>query len=181
LRLHPSIIALKQKVESEHKEGKYDIDLTYITSRGNWYDISWKGDESKSGGIATNIGVHFYDMLSWIFGDVQENIVHLREKDKSSGYLEFEKARVSWFLSIDENSLPNRIKEIGQRTYRSILIDDEEIEFSAGFTDLHTVSYQGVLKGNGFGLMDAKKSVEIVHQIRNNEIVQKGEKHPFCI
>jgi UDP-N-acetyl-2-amino-2-deoxyglucuronate dehydrogenase len=181
LRLHPSIIALKQKVESEHKEGKYDIDLTYITSRGNWYDISWKGDESKSGGIATNIGVHFYDMLSWIFGDVQENIVHLREKDKSSGYLEFEKARVRWFLSIDENSLPNRIKEIGQRTYRSILIDDEEIEFSAGFTDLHTVSYQGILKGNGFGLEDAKKSVEIVHQIRNNEIVQKGEKHPFFV
>ncbi len=180
LRLHPSIIALKKKVESECKEGKYDIDLTYITSRGNWYDISWKGDESKSGGIATNIGVHFYDMLSWIFGDVQENVVHLREKDKSSGYLEFEKARVRWFLSIDENSLPNRIKEVGQRTYRSILIDDEEIEFSAGFTDLHTVSYQGILKGNGFGLEDAKKSVEIVHQIRNNEIVQKEEKHPFC-
>ncbi|MDD7913398.1 Gfo/Idh/MocA family oxidoreductase [Polaribacter ponticola] len=180
LRLHPSIIALKQKVERENKKGKYDIDLTYITSRGNWYDVSWKGDASKSGGIATNIGIHFYDMLSWIFGDVQENVVHLRDKDKSAGYLEFEKARVRWFLSIDENSLPQNIKEIGQRTYRSILIDNEEIEFSAGFTDLHTVSYQGILKGEGFGLKDAKKSVDIVHQIRNNEIIQKGGKHPFC-
>jgi UDP-N-acetyl-2-amino-2-deoxyglucuronate dehydrogenase len=180
LRLHPSIIALKQKVERENKKGKYDIDLTYITSRGNWYDISWKGDASKSGGIATNIGIHFYDMLSWIFGDVQENVVHLRGKDKSAGYLEFEKARVRWFLSIDESSLPKNIKEIGQRTYRSILIDNEEIEFSSGFTDLHTVSYQGILKGKGFGLKDARKSVEIVHKIRNNEIVQKGEKHPFC-
>ena len=180
LRLHPSIIALKNKVATENKKEKYDIDLTYITSRGNWYDVSWKGDESKSGGIATNIGIHFYDMLSWIFGDVQENVVHLREKDKAAGYLEFENARVRWFLSIDENSLPKKIKEKGQRTYRSILIDNEEIEFSAGFTDLHTVSYQGVLNGNGFGLKDAKKSVEIVHQIRNNEISQKKEKHPFC-
>ena len=167
LRLHPSIIALKQKVDKENKKEKYDIDLTYIASRGNWYDVSWKGDESKSGGIATNIGIHFYDMLSWIFGDVQENIVHLRQKDKAAGYLEFKNARVRWFLSINENDLPKKIKEKGQRTYRSILIDSEEIEFSAGFTDLHTVSYQGILKGDGFGLMDAKKSVEIVHQIRN--------------
>ena len=180
LRLHPSIIALKNKVAAENKKEKYDIDLTYITSRGNWYDVSWKGDESKSGGIATNIGIHFYDMLSWIFGDVQENVVHLREKDKAAGYLEFENARVRWFLSIDENSLPKKIKEKGQRTYRSILIDNEEIEFSAGFTDLHTVSYQGILNGNGFGLKDAKKSVEIVHQIRNNKISQQKEKHPFC-
>ena len=180
LRLHPSIIALKQKVDKENKKEKYDIDLTYIASRGNWYDVSWKGDESKSGGIATNIGIHFYDMLSWIFGDVQENIVHLRQKDKAAGYLEFKNARVRWFLSINENDLPKKIKEKGQRTYRSILIDSEEIEFSAGFTDLHTVSYQGILKGDGFGLMDAKKSVEIVHQIRNNEILQKKEKHPFC-
>jgi UDP-N-acetyl-2-amino-2-deoxyglucuronate dehydrogenase len=180
LRLHPSIIALKNKVDAAGKKEKYDIDLTYITSRGNWYDVSWKGDESKSGGIATNIGVHFYDMLYWIFGDVQENIVHLREKDKAAGYLEFKNARVRWFLSINENSLPKKIKEKGQRTYRSILIDNEEIEFSAGFTDLHTISYQGILNGNGFGLKDAKQSVEIVHQIRNNEISLKKEKHPFC-
>jgi UDP-N-acetyl-2-amino-2-deoxyglucuronate dehydrogenase len=179
LRLHPSIIALKNKVDTENKKEKYDIDLTYITARGNWYAASWKGDESKSGGIATNIGIHFYDMLSWIFGDVQENSVHLREKDKAAGYLEFEKARVRWFLSIDENSLPKQIKEIGQRTYRSILIDNEEIEFSNGFTDLHTVSYKGILNGNGFGLQEAKQSVEIVHLIRNTNIIQKGEKHPF--
>ena len=179
LRLHPSIIALKQKVDKENKKEKYDIDLTYIASRGNWYDVSWKGDLSKSGGIATNIGIHFYDMLSWIFGEVQENIVHLREKDKAAGYLEFKNARVRWFLSIDENDLPKKINEKGQRTYRSILIDKEEIEFSTGFTDLHTLSYQGILKGDGFGLKEAKKSIEIVHQIRNTIIIQKGEKHPF--
>ncbi|WP_271406743.1 Gfo/Idh/MocA family protein [Tenacibaculum soleae] len=179
LRLHPSIIALKNKVASENKKEKYDIDLTYITSRGNWYDVSWKGDESKSGGIATNIGVHFYDMLSWIFGEVQENLVHLREKDKSAGYLEFENARVRWFLSIDENSLPKQIQEVGQRTYRSITVDGEEIEFSGGFTELHTESYKGILKGNGFGLMDAKASIEIVHDIRNTELVNLGEKHLF--
>jgi UDP-N-acetyl-2-amino-2-deoxyglucuronate dehydrogenase len=179
LRLHPSIIALKNKVDTENKKGKYDVDLTYITSRGNWYDVSWKGNESKSGGIATNIGVHFYDMLSGVFGDVQENIVHLREKDKSAGYLEFENARVRWFLSIDENSLPNDVKEKKQRTYRSITVDGDEIEFSSGFTELHTESYKGILKGHGFGLTDAKLSIEIVHDIRNIDLVNHGEKHYF--
>nr|WP_299034726.1 Gfo/Idh/MocA family oxidoreductase [uncultured Tenacibaculum sp.] len=181
LRLHPSIIALKEKITSENKKEKYDVDLTYITSRGNWYDVSWKGDESKSGGIATNIGIHFFDMLSWIFGNVQENIVHLREKDKSAGYLEFEKARVRWFLSIDEKTLPKNIQEIGQRTYRSITINNEEIEFSQGFMDLHTVSYQEILKGAGFGLSDARSSIEIVHKIRNKNLEIKGEKHLFLI
>ena len=179
LRLHLAILALKAKVASEAKQGKYDIDLTYITSRGRWYDNSWKGDESKSGGIATNIGVHFYDMLSWVFGAVQENIVHLREKHKASGYLEFENARVRWFLSIDENDLPQPVKEKGQRTYRSITIDHQELEFSAGFTELHTKSYQEILKGNGFGLSDVRKSIEIVHDIRNASIVKNGEQHPF--
>jgi len=179
LRLHPSIIALKKKIENGPKDKIYDVDLTYITSRGNWYDISWKGDESKSGGIATNIGVHFYDMLSWVFGEVKTNIVHLREKDKSAGFLEFEKARARWFLSIDENSLPKEVREKGQRTYRSIVVDNEEIEFSGGFTELHTQSYKGILKGNGFGLLDAKQSIEIVHDIRNASIILKGEKHPF--
>jgi UDP-N-acetyl-2-amino-2-deoxyglucuronate dehydrogenase len=179
LRLHSAIVALKAKVASEAKQVKYDIDLTYITSRGRWYDNSWKGDESKSGGIATNIGVHFYDMLSWVFGAVQENIVHLREKHKASGYLEFENARVRWFLSIDENDLPQPVKEKGQRTYRSITIDHQELEFSAGFTELHTKSYQEILKGNGFGLSDVRKSIEIVHDIRNANIVKNGEQHPF--
>ena len=180
LRLHPSIIALKQKVDAAQTHQKYDVDLTYITSRGRWYDISWKGDQSKSGGIATNIGVHFYDMLSWIFGPVQENIVHLRTQHKASGYLEFEKARVRWFLSIDEHSLPKAVQQKGQRTYRSISINDEEIEFSAGFTDLHTVSYTEIIKGNGFGLADSEDSIKIVHDIRNLTILKKGEKHPFC-
>ena len=180
LRLHPSIIALKNKVMSASKKKKYDIDLTYITSRGKWYDISWKGDESKSGGIATNIGVHFYDMLSWIFGEVQENLVHLRAKDKSSGYLEFNNARVRWFLSINEHDLPVHIKEKGHRTYRSITIDDKEFEFSSGFTDLHTKSYEHILKGEGFGMQEAQKSIQIVHDIRNTSITIKGNLHPFC-
>jgi UDP-N-acetyl-2-amino-2-deoxyglucuronate dehydrogenase len=179
LRLHSAIVALKAKVVSEAKNEKYDIDLTYITSRGKWYDNSWKGDESKSGGIATNIGVHFYDMLSWVFGEVQENTVHLLEKHKASGYLEFENARVRWFLSIDENDLPESVNEKGQRTFRSIAIDNKELEFSDGFTELHTKSYQEILKGNGFGLADVRKSIEIVHDIRNASISQNGEKHPF--
>ncbi|WP_299057967.1 Gfo/Idh/MocA family oxidoreductase [uncultured Polaribacter sp.] len=179
LRLHPSIIALKSKVALANKNEKYDVDLTYITSRGKWYDISWKGDESKSGGIATNIGVHFYDMLSWIFGEVQENKVHLREKSKSAGYLEFKNARVRWFLSIDENDLPIYIKEKQQKTFRSITVDQQELEFSDGFTDLHTTSYQEILKGNGFGLKDSEKSIQIVHDIRNLAISKNGEKHAF--
>ena len=180
LRLHPSIIALKKKIELANSKTKYDVDLTYITSRGKWYDISWKGDSSKSGGIATNIGIHFFDMLAWLFGNVQENTVHLREKDKSAGYLEFEKARVRWYLLIDENSLPNRIAQLGQRTYRSITINGEELEFSSGFTELHTDSYLQILKGEGFGLDDAKESIKIAQKIRNNGILTKGEKHPFC-
>lgn len=180
LRLHPSIIALKNKVDNSDSNAKFDVELTYITSRGNWYDISWKGDESKSGGIATNIGIHFYDMLGWIFGEVKEVKVHLREKSRASGFLEFEKARVRWFLSIDENDLPNTVKVKGQRTYRSITIDNEEIEFSGGFTELHTESYKNILSGNGFGLEDAKPSIEIVHSIRNKDFTLKSDlKHPF--
>jgi UDP-N-acetyl-2-amino-2-deoxyglucuronate dehydrogenase len=181
LRLHPSIIALKNKIENGPKNKVYDIDLTYITSRGNWYGISWKGNESKSGGVATNIGVHFYDMLFWIFGEVKTNIVHVREKDKSAGYLEFEKARVRWFLSINEKDLPSEVRMWRQITFRSIKIENEEIEFSGGFTDLHTKSYEEILNGNGFGLFDAKPSIEIVHDIRNKEVILKGEIHPFLI
>ncbi|WP_299837333.1 Gfo/Idh/MocA family oxidoreductase [uncultured Tenacibaculum sp.] len=179
LRLHPSVIALKQKVQAQNNKAKYEIDLTYITSRGKWYDISWKGDESKSGGIVTNIGIHFFDMLTWIFGNVQESEVHLREHDKASGYLELENARVRWFLSIDSNSLPKEIKEKGQRTYRSITVEGEEIEFSQGFTDLHTKTYEEVLKGNGFSLKDARSSIETVYNIRNTDIINKGIKHPY--
>ena len=179
LRLHTAIIALKKKVDATPKNGKSEIDLTYITSRGKWYDASWKGESSKSGGIATNIGVHFYDMLSWIFGSVQENVVHLRTPHKAAGYLEFENARVRWFLSIDAEDLPKEVKEKQQRTFRAITIDREELEFSDGFTELHTISYQKILQHQGFGLAEVRPSIEIVHDIRNAEIENLGYKHPF--
>jgi UDP-N-acetyl-2-amino-2-deoxyglucuronate dehydrogenase len=181
LRLHPSIIALKEKVENGPKDKIYDIDLSYLTSRGKWYFISWKGDNSKSGGIATNIGIHFYDMLTWIFGSVKQNVCHVSDEDKAAGFLELERARVRWFLSVNYDLIPEHIKATGQRTYRSITVEGEEIEFSGGFTDLHTKSYEAVLEGNGFGLMEAKTSIDIVHDIRNSTpIGLKGDYHPFC-
>jgi len=181
LRVHPSIIALKEKIERGPKDKIYDVDLTYLTSRGNWYYTSWKGDVSKSGGIATNIGVHFFDMLSWVFGDVKQNIVHVSTHDRASGYLEFQQARVRWFLSINYDVLPEDIKAKGQRTYRSITIEGEELEFSGGFTDLHTVSYQEILKGNGYGLEAPRQAIEIVHHVRHaTPIGLQGEYHPFA-
>ena len=184
LRLHDSIIKLKEKVQKELKENPnkiYDIDLTYLTSRGKWYFISWKGDESKSGGIATNIGVHFFDMLTYIFGDVEENIVHLKTEFANAGYLKLKNARVRWFLSVKYDYIPDSIKAIGQRTYRSITVDGEEIEFSGGFTELHTRSYEEILKGNGFGLDEAYGSIRTVSEIRKKEAIGlKGEYHPFC-
>ncbi|MDB2362718.1 Gfo/Idh/MocA family oxidoreductase [Flavobacteriales bacterium] len=181
LRLHPSIIALKEKVENGPKDKIYDIDLSYLTSRGKWYFISWKGDNSKSGGIATNIGIHFYDMLTWIFGSVKQNVCHVSDEVKAAGFLELERARVRWFLSVNYDLIPEHIKATGQRTYRSITVEGEEIEFSGGFTDLHTKSYEAVLEGNGFGLMEAKTSIDIVHDIRNSTPVGlKGDYHPFC-
>lgn len=180
LRLHPALIALKKEVDQQNLDRKYEIDLTYITSRGSWYFISWKGALEKSGGIATNIGIHFYDMLIWIFGKVQENVVHLQEPDKSAGYLELEKARVRWFLSVDETTLPAGIRADGQRTFRSITVDGKEIEFSGGFTDLHTLSYQDILDGHGFGLTQARPSIETVYTIRNARPDRRmGEQHPF--
>ncbi|MEW7277942.1 Gfo/Idh/MocA family oxidoreductase [Aquimarina sp. 2201CG1-2-11] len=180
LRIHESIIALKKKVDEGPKDKIYDIDLTYLTSRGNWYHASWKGDVAKSGGIATNIGVHFYDMLSWIFGKVTQNKVHMLTKDTAAGYLEFERARVRWFLSIDYNNIPEVAKQEGKRTYRSITVDGEEIEFSSGFTELHTKSYQSILKGEGYGLEDARQSIQIVHDIRNAKLSGlKGDYHPM--
>jgi len=184
VRLHPSIVKLKKKVEKELKENPnkvYDIDLTYLTSRGKWYFISWKGDERKSGGVATNIGIHFFDMLTWIFGEVEENIVHVKTEYANGGFLKLKHANVRWFLSVIYDYIPDEIKAKGQRTYRSIKVDGEEIEFSGGFTDLHTRSYEEILKGNGFGLDEAKPSIEIVSTIRNlNAVGLKGEYHPFC-
>lgn len=181
LRLHPSIIELKKMVDEGPDDKIYDIELSYITSRGRWYHISWKGDIQKSGGIATNIGVHFFDMLTWIFGSVKQNIVHISRDDKASGYLELEKARVKWYLSVDFSDIPVEIKETGQRTFRSITVNNNEIEFSDGFTDLHTLSYQHILDGKGFGIYDSKPAIDTVYQIRNNTpIGLKGEYHPFC-
>lgn len=180
LRLHPSIIALKKEVEAS--PGKtYDVDLTYITSRGNWYYTSWKGDVAKSGGIATNIGVHFFDMLGWIFGDLKQNVVHIHSHDRAAGYLEFERARVRWFLSINEKNLPVTDAKKGQRTYRSITVAGKTVEFSGGFTDLHTLSYSNIIDGKGFGLDDADKATQIVHEIRNSEqIGLKGDYHELA-
>ena len=183
LRLHPSIIALKEAVAAEIAENSdkvFDVDLTYLTSRGHWYFTSWKGDETKSGGIATNIGVHFYDMLGWVFGGLIKNEPHLKQMDASAGYLEFKHAKVRWFLSINYDHIPEGVKATGQRTYRSITVDSKEIEFSGGFTDLHTASYQHILGGDGFGLEEARKSIEIVSEIRNQDVVlNKSDVHPF--
>jgi UDP-N-acetyl-2-amino-2-deoxyglucuronate dehydrogenase len=180
LRLHPKIMELREKIRNGPKDKIYDIDMTYVTSRGNWYSVSWKGDNQKSGGVATNIGIHFFDMLSWIFGEPRKNIVHLSEPDKAAGYLELEKARVRWFLSIDYNDIPASYKESGKRTFRSITVDGEEIEFSEGFTDLHTLTYKEILAGKGFGLKDARQSVETAYLIRNAKpLGPKGDYHPF--
>lgn len=181
LRYHPSILALREKIKNGPKDKIYDIDMSYVTSRGNWYHYSWKGDVQKSGGVATNIGVHFFDMLSWIFGEVKENIVQIMKPDKVAGYLVLKNARVRWFLSVDYNDIPDNIKAQGQRTYRSITVEGEEIEFSGGFTDLHTTTYEQIFKGNGFGLEDSKSSIETVFNIRNSVPVGlKGEYHPFA-
>lgn len=180
LRLHPTLVALKKRIADGPADKIYDVDLTYITSRGKWYNISWKGDSAKSGGIATNIGVHFFDMLTWIFGKVKQNAVHVREENTASGYLELERARVRWFLSTDYSSLPEVAKLSNKQTYRSLQIEGGEIEFSDGFTDLHTACYEQILAGNGFGLSEASQSIEIVHTIRNVGMTRpNGEYHPL--
>ena len=181
LRLHPDIIALRDKISNGDPGKVHDIDLAYITSRGNWYYTSWKGDLIKSGGIATNIGIHFFDMLIWIFGKVQQNVIHLHTHDRAAGFLQLEKARVRWFLSINENTLPKAIRDKGQRTYRSLTMEGQEIEFSEGFTDLHTKSYEAILAGNGFNLTEAMPSIELVHTIRTQTPVGlKGDFHPLA-
>ncbi|HPA86163.1 MAG TPA: Gfo/Idh/MocA family oxidoreductase [Bacteroidales bacterium] len=180
LRLHPRIVELREKIRKGPKNKVYDIDLSYITSRGNWYYISWKGDVQKSGGVATNIGIHFFDMLGWIFGDTERIVVHVSQPNKAAGYLELENARVRWFLSIDYNDLPEAAKASGKRMFRSITIEGEEIEFSEGFGDLHTVSYREILDGKGFGLNDARQSVITAFTIRNsNPVGLVGDYHPM--
>jgi UDP-N-acetyl-2-amino-2-deoxyglucuronate dehydrogenase len=181
LRLHPSIIALREKTTAASaSKTKFDVDLTYITSRGNWYLESWKGDTEKSGGIATNIGVHFFDMLHFLFGNLQSNTVHLTSDTKAGGYLEYERARVRWFLSIDSNDVPAAELARGQRTYRSITVSGEEIEFSGGFADLHTRSYEEILSGRGFGLQENRVAIEAVAAIRTSPVIGlTGDYHPL--
>lgn len=180
LRLHPKIVELRNKILNGPKDKVYDVDLTYITSRGNWYYISWKGDIQKSGGVATNIGVHFFDMLGWIFGEVKNNVVNISEYNKAGGYLELKNARVRWFLSLDFNDIPQEFREKGQRTFRSIVVEGDEIEFSEGFTDLHTATYREIIEGRGFGLDQARQSVNTVYTIRNaRPIGLQGNYHPI--
>lgn len=183
LRLHPAIVDLRERVRRELVSDPakvYDIDLTYLTSRGRWYFISWKGDVSKSGGVATNIGVHFFDMLSWIFGPARENRVHLSQEDAAAGFLHLAHARVRWFLSVNSDYLPAEAKAKGQRAFRSITMDGEAFEFSEGFTDLHTAAYRHILDGQGFRLEEARPSIEIVHAIRQAQpLGARGDYHPF--
>lgn len=180
LRLHPAICTLQKRVKEAKSDTKHEVDLTYITSRGHWYHQSWKGNIDKSGGIATNIGVHFFDMLHFVFGALQENVVHLSTSGKAAGYLEYERARVRWFLSVDVEDVPSSIREKGQRTYRSITVDGEEIEFSGGFTGLHTRSYEEILAGRGFGVEENRTAITTVSAIRDAKIsTLTSDYHPF--
>ncbi len=181
LRHHPAVMQLKERIQNGPEDKIYDIDLSYITSRGSWYFYSWKGKQEKSGGVGTNIGIHFFDMLTWIFGPVKENIVHISQCDKAAGFLQLEKARVRWFLSVNSSDLPERVKESGQPTYRSLTLNGEEFEFSGGFTDLHTQSYKHILQGDGFGLNTVKPSISIAYEIRNaHPVGLRGEYHPLA-
>lgn len=170
LRLHPAIIALKEKIAAASAGKKHTVNLQYITSRGHWYHTSWKGDMEKSGGIATNIGVHFFDMLLWVFGAVKENRVTEHTSKTAAGHLELERANVNWMLSIDANTLPEEARAAGKKTYRTLTIDGEGFEFSDGFTELHTKSYEEILRGNGFRIKETKAAIELVHEIRKNKI-----------
>lgn len=180
LRVHPSLIELKKKLESE-KQKKHEVILTYITSRGPWYKYSWKGDNQKSGGIATNIGIHFFDLLMWYFGSMERIEVHYSSEDKMSGFIELKGANVKWFLSLDRNDLPEEVVKNGKTTFRSIKVDEKEVEFTEGFTDLHTKVYSETLEGRGFGIEISRPSVELVHKIRNEKIIDKPTTiHPFA-
>lgn len=181
LRLHPSVKKLQEQIQGEHKKEKYEVDLTYITSRGPWYYASWKGVQEKSGGIATNIGIHFFDLLLWLFGRVEDNVVYVNTHDRASGFLELEKARVKWFLSINPDTLPEEVAQKGSRTHRSLKINGREFDFSSGFEDLHTLSYKEILAGRGFSLTDSAQSIQLAYGIRNALNTELDEKaHPLA-
>ncbi|MHB0971399.1 MAG: Gfo/Idh/MocA family oxidoreductase [Thermoanaerobaculia bacterium] len=179
LRVHPKLVELKERIAAQSFERKADVELTYLTSRGGWYDVSWKGSEEKSGGVVTNIGIHFYDLLMWLFGDVQRMEVHLRDPHRAAGFIELKNANVRWFLSVDSRDLPFVPVPGGKTTHRSITVDGEELEFTEGFTDLHTRLYERTLAGSGFGISEARPSIELVHRIRHEPIVANPElAHP---
>ena len=171
LRLHPQLIELKKKIELESVADKHDVSLAYITRRGQWYDASWKGEIARSGGVSMNIGIHFFDMLMWLYGKVEGTEVHLREERRMAGWIELERARVRWFLSIDERDLPATVREKGGFAHRSITADGREIDMSEGFGDLHTRVYEDILAGGGYGLDDARPAIDLVYHIRNDTIV----------
>jgi len=169
LRLHPIIVALRDKIQHESKDKQHEVGLRYIASRGHWYHISWKGDLKKSGGITTNLGIHFFDILIWIFGDVKNSVVHQHTADVASGMLQLERAQVNWFLSIDAKTLPDECSQMGKRTFRSLTIDGEQFDFSDGIPDLHTRSYEEILRGNGFPISETKRSIQLAHDIRKGK------------
>lgn len=170
LRLHSAITTLEAQVRAESPDTKHEIELTYVTRRGPWYHTSWKGTEDRSGGVVTNIGIHFFDVLLWLFGSAQRNEVHVRHPARMSGTLELERARVRWFLSVSEEDLPESTRAAGRHAFRSMKIDGSEVDFSEGFTDLHTKQYEEILAGRGFGIADARPSIELVHAIRTAEL-----------
>lgn len=180
LRLHPSLVDLKNRINANPSSQKHDVDLTYITSRGNWYYASWKGDTSKSGGIATNIGIHFFDILTWIFGSVEKSTVHVHTHDRAAGYLELENARVRWFLSINAECLPKGRTNTDKQVFRSLVVDEIEIEFSDGFSDLHISSYHEILSGKGLNISETRTGIELAHSIRHAKISSpSSDYHPL--
>ncbi len=180
LRVHPALLKLKANLESENSAFQHDVQLTYVTARGPWYQISWKGSTEKSGGVATNIGIHFFDLLLWLFGPAAEVRVYHADVQRMSGYIELERAHVRWFLSVDHHDLPFPVELGKNTTFRSITIDGEEIEFSGGFTDLHTRVYEETLAGRGFGIQDARPSIELTHRIRTAPISPRDDQaHPY--
>lgn len=182
LRMHPSLVALREELLSGRISLPAEVELTYVTRRGNWYDVSWKGSEEKSGGVAMNIGIHFFDLVLWLFGPVRRSVVHLADARKMSGVLDLERARVRWFLSVDGADLPDGYLEAGRPAFRSLTLNGTEVEFSEGFTDLHTRVYEATLAGNGFGLADARPSIELVYAIRTAEVADPGGAgHPLLL
>jgi UDP-N-acetyl-2-amino-2-deoxyglucuronate dehydrogenase len=179
LRVHPALVVLKAKLDAESGDRARDVVLTYVTSRGPWYHVSWKGIEERSGGVATNIGIHFFDLLMWLFGPARSSEVHVRERDRMAGSIELQSANVRWFLSVDSGDLPASARAAGRTTFRSITVDGEEIEFSGGFTDLHTRVYEQTLAGHGHGIADARPSIELVHHIRTTKLGGDGPRHPM--